>query len=149
MLFRSVLDDAAQAINHVMRGDDLLPSTALQIHLQALLGLPTPAYLHLPLVVGTDGRRLAKRHGDTRLAQFRENGVTGARVVGFLAHRGKLIDRDDAITAAELLSQCRGALNNPAPGMLDVLNFFKRTIPAAPLVLTTEEIQLTLQKPCG
>ena len=70
----------------VVRGDDLLPSTARQILLHEALDLaPLPAYTHLPLVVGEDGRRLAKRHGDTRLQKYRDDGVRPERIVGLLA----------------------------------------------------------------
>jgi glutamyl-tRNA synthetase len=58
-----VVDDAFQGIEEVVRGDDLLESTPRQVLLQRLLGLPTPAYAHVPLVRGPDGERLAKRHG--------------------------------------------------------------------------------------
>jgi len=56
-----VVDDAAQGVGEVVRGDDLAGSTPRQILLQRLLGLPTPRYAHVPLVLGPDGRRLAKR----------------------------------------------------------------------------------------
>jgi glutamyl-Q tRNA(Asp) synthetase len=56
-----VVDDAEQAVNHVVRGADLLDSTARQIHLQHLLGLPTPAYLHFPVVTNVAGQKLSKQ----------------------------------------------------------------------------------------
>ncbi len=58
-----VVDDAAQGITHVVRGEDLADNTARQILLQRALGLPTPAYLHTPLVLATDGRKLSKQNG--------------------------------------------------------------------------------------
>jgi len=81
-----VVDDARQGITHIVRGDDLLPSTHRQIILQEQLQLdPPPAYFHLPLVVGDDGRRLAKRHGDTRIDYYRNQGAGRERVLGLLA----------------------------------------------------------------
>jgi glutamyl-tRNA synthetase len=80
-----VVDDAADGVTDVLRGDDLLSSTPRQAALQALLGLPRPAYAHVPLVVGSDGTRLAKRHGAVSLAELRDAGVAPARVVGSLA----------------------------------------------------------------
>lgn len=81
-----VVDDARQGITQVVRGDDLLSSTPRQMLLYDRLNLgPLPAYTHLPLVVGPDGRRLAKRHGDSRLAHYRAQGVAPERVVGLLA----------------------------------------------------------------
>jgi glutamyl-tRNA synthetase len=81
-----VVDDAAFGVTEVLRGDDLLASTPRQLLLHDALGLRSPAYLHVPLVVGEDGRRLAKRHGDTSLRRFREAGVAAEVLVGYLAH---------------------------------------------------------------
>ena len=58
-----VVDDAAQGISHVVRGQDLADNTARQIVLQRALGLPTPHYLHTPLVLGTNGEKLSKQNG--------------------------------------------------------------------------------------
>ncbi len=58
-----VVDDAAQGITHVVRGEDLADNTARQILLQRALGLPTPAYLHTPLVLGDNGEKLSKQNG--------------------------------------------------------------------------------------
>jgi glutamyl-tRNA synthetase len=85
----TVIDDSRQGVDQVVRGDDLLASTARQLllyeRLEAIVGASRPRYTHLPLVVGEDGRRLAKRHGDTRLDAYRKAGVAPERVVGLLA----------------------------------------------------------------
>jgi glutamyl-tRNA synthetase len=65
-----VVDDADQGVDQVVRGDDLIDSTPRQILLARLLGLPQPAYAHVPLVLGPDGQRLAKRHGAVTLADL-------------------------------------------------------------------------------
>ncbi len=80
-----VADDAAMGITEVIRGDDLLAATHRQLHLYHALGLTPPAFIHVPLVVSADGRRLAKRHGDTRLAAIRAAGVAPETIVGVLA----------------------------------------------------------------
>lgn len=78
------LDDAAQGITDVVRGRDLFDATHVHRLLQALLDLPTPAYHHHELLVGEDGRRLAKRHGAPTLAAMRADGVDGAEVAAAL-----------------------------------------------------------------
>ncbi len=64
-----VVDDAAQGIGEVVRGDDLLDSTPRQLFLARALGVSEPAHAHVPLVLGADGARLAKRHGDVTLRE--------------------------------------------------------------------------------
>jgi glutamyl-tRNA synthetase len=80
-----VVDDADDGVTTVVRGADLLTSAARQRALGRALGLPPVAYGHLPLVVGPDGRRLAKRHGDTRLAALRARGVTPDEIWAWIA----------------------------------------------------------------
>jgi glutamyl-Q tRNA(Asp) synthetase len=67
-----VIDDAAAGVNQVVRGADLLASTPRQIHLQHLLGVPTPDYFHLPLVTGPDGSKLSKRDNAVSLVSGRD-----------------------------------------------------------------------------
>ncbi len=74
------LDDAAQGVTDVVRGDDLFAATDVHRLLQALLGLPTPRYHHHPLMLGADGERLAKRTGAPSLAALRERGEDGLKV---------------------------------------------------------------------
>jgi glutamyl-tRNA synthetase len=79
-----VVDDAAQGVTHVLRGDDLLSSTPRQMLLQQLLGLPHPTYTHVGLVYGPDGQRLAKRHGAVTLPELLALGWTPATLLATL-----------------------------------------------------------------
>jgi glutamyl-tRNA synthetase len=98
-----VADDHAMGVNEVVRGDDLLPSAFRQLELYHAFGWPPPTYAHVPLVVGSDGRRLAKRHGDTRLSVIREAGLGPQKLIGLLAWSCRLRPRPDATSARELL----------------------------------------------
>jgi glutamyl-tRNA synthetase len=118
-----VVDDAAMDVTEVIRGDDLLPSTPRQLLLYRALGWPPPQFAHVPLVVGPDGRRLAKRHGDTRLATLRAAGVASESLIGLLAWSCGWLDRITPISPRELLPFFR----------LDA-------IPRRPFVLTPEHI---------
>lgn len=74
------LDDAAMGITHVLRGQDLRAATDIHRLLQALLDLPTPVYVHHPLLMGPDGKRLAKRSGSIALAELRDQGIDPLRL---------------------------------------------------------------------
>ncbi len=80
-----VVDDAADGVTDVVRGDDLLTSAPRQAALAGLLGLDVPAYAHVPLLLGPDGARLAKRHGAVAVAELRERGIEADVLVGRLA----------------------------------------------------------------
>jgi glutamyl-tRNA synthetase len=116
-----VVDDAHHGVTEVVRGDDLVTSTPRQLHLYRALGLRAPAFWHVPLVVGPDGRRLAKRHGDTRLSAPRRARVSAESVVGLLAWSCGWIDRIVPIHARELFGLFRW-----------------ESIPTSPLVLTPD-----------
>jgi glutamyl-tRNA synthetase len=89
-----VVDDAAAGVTDIIRGDDLLESAARQIRLRRLLGLNSDiTYYHLPLVVGHDGLRLAKRHGDTKLATYIAAGVSANRMLGLLGFWSGLLEK--------------------------------------------------------
>lgn len=95
-----VVDDARQGVTDIVRGDDLLRSTPRQLLLMRMLGLFDPMrYYHVPLVRGHDGHRLAKRHGDTRLTYYRQQGVGADRIVGLLACWCGIIDSPRPMSA--------------------------------------------------
>lgn len=96
-----VVDDAATGITHVLRGDDLLPSTPRQLQLYGALGLSPPRFAHVPLLLGEDGKRMAKREGASAIAELRERKVPAARVIGLLAKWSGIGD-GAPVTAAEL-----------------------------------------------
>jgi glutamyl-tRNA synthetase len=80
-----VVDDHLQGVTQVVRGDDLVASTPRQLHLQRLLGFPHPRYGHVPLVIGPDGQRLAKRHGAVTLDDLSDRGLEDVVVLELLA----------------------------------------------------------------
>lgn len=130
-----VIDDIRQGVTDVVRGSDLIPSTARQIllyHALQALGLrdpltPLPHWWHLPLVLGPDGRRLAKRHGDTRVAWYREHGVSAEKIIGMLGHLSGISDTPIAMTAADFRNR-----------------FDLRLLPAKPVTFTPEMHQWLL-----
>ncbi len=102
-----VVDDADLGVTEVIRGDDLVPSTPRQLLLYQALGLAPPRFVHVPLVVGPDGRRLAKRHGDTRLSSLREAGARAEALLGLLAWSCGWLDRIEPVSARDLITRFR------------------------------------------
>ena len=97
-----VVDDGAMGVTQVVRGSDLLDSTPRQLWLQEVLGLPHPAYGHVPLLLAPDGRRLAKRDRDLELGQLRET-YAAPELVGRLAFAAGLLPEYAPVTPRELL----------------------------------------------
>lgn len=119
-----VVDDAATGVTEVVRGDDLVPSTPRQLLLYRALNLEAPRFVHVPLVVGPDGRRLAKRHGDTRLATLRQAGVKAEALVGLLAWSCGWLAEIRPIASGELLER-----------------FQLTSLPRGPFVLRAEHLE--------
>ena len=118
-----VVDDHEMNVSHIVRGADLLESTARQLLLLNALypEQPRPTYIHLPLIIGEDGRRLAKRHGDSRLSHYRSMGVTVERILALLA-RWIGMDIEGDVTLAEM-----------------VRRFDLSRVPRAPIVFTQND----------
>jgi glutamyl-tRNA synthetase len=100
-----VVDDGAQGIGEVVRGDDLLDSTPRQLWLADRLALDRPSFAHVPLVLGPDGARLAKRHGAVTLADRLEQGETAAEVRARLAASVGLATGAERPSPAELVAR--------------------------------------------
>ena len=118
-----VVDDEAQGVGEVVRGDDLLASTPRQLHLAGLLGLSAPGYAHVPLVLAPDGSRLAKRHGAVTLADRAALGHSSGRVLADLAVSVGLASSGESVTVDRLLAR-----------------FEPDALPRAPWVLSPDEV---------
>lgn len=99
-----VVDDIAMQISEVVRGDDLLSSTPRQLALYRALGAPAPHFVHVPLLLGPDGRRLSKRHHAPSIGEYRANGVSAPYIIGWLAASLGLIERAEAVHPRELVA---------------------------------------------
>ncbi len=103
----AVVDDAAMGITEVVRGADLLDSTARQIQLFRALGAPAPAFAHLGLVLNADGEKLSKRDAGLTLAALRERGLSPETVCGVLAHSLGIVETPEPIAARALIPRFR------------------------------------------
>lgn len=86
--FAVVVDDYEIKISHVIRGEDHIPNTPKQILIQRALGIPSPIYAHLPLILGSDRSKLSKRDGATSINEYKKDGYLPEAVVNFMALLG-------------------------------------------------------------
>ncbi len=100
------VDDGEAGVTEVVRGTDLLSSAPRQMYLQELFGFPQPRYAHVPLLVAPDGRRLSKRDKDMDLGQLRKY-ITAEKLLGTLAYSAGLTDKNQSISARELVQEFR------------------------------------------
>lgn len=100
-----VVDDGLMGVNQVVRGRDLLGSSARQVYLARLLGLTAPAYGHVPLLTAPDGRRLSKRDQDLDLGALRQRGISSRRIVGALAAAAGIAQKGEEVSPEELLGR--------------------------------------------
>ena len=117
-----VVDDAAMAIEEVVRGDDLLASTPRQLLLADLLGAPRPRYAHLPLVLGKSGQRLAKRDGPIAsgsVRALREAGMSSVQIIGRLAATLGLCPPGEERAPSALLHNFTFAQLHKDPALVD------------------------------
>ena len=103
-MFAAVFDDVDMGITHVIRGEDLFPSTPKQVRVFAALGrTDPPAFAHLPLLIGEDGRKLSKRRDAVAVETFREQGFLPEALVNYIALLGwSLDDHTEHFTLADL-----------------------------------------------
>lgn len=98
------VDDALMGVNQVVRGCDLLSSTAMQLYLYRLLGFEPPSFFHVPLLTAADGRRLAKRDGDLELSVLRRHFGSAEPIIGWLAYLAGQLKKPEPITPTALLT---------------------------------------------
>jgi glutamyl-tRNA synthetase len=119
-LFANPFDDIAMGITHVIRGEDLLPSTPRQLAVYAAFDAAPPTYAHLPMVLGTDRKKLSKRHGAISVEEFRDRGFLAQALLNYMALVGwSYDDHTTVMTVPELVERFSLERVNPSPGVFD------------------------------
>lgn len=101
--FCVVVDDGDMGITHVIRGDDHLNNTPKHIQMMEALGIPLPAFAHLPMILGSDGSKLSKRHGAVNVLEYREQGYLSAAVLNYLVRLGWSHGDQEVFTLDEMI----------------------------------------------
>lgn len=114
-----VVDDAAQGVDQVVRGDDLLDTTPRQVLLAHLLGIDPPRYLHVPLVLGPDGERLSKRHGSVTLTDLAATGKRSEQILAMIAGSLGMVDLDGGVSIEDICERLDPAAIPREPWIFD------------------------------
>ena len=117
--FAVVVDDSDMGITHVVRGDDHLNNTPRQLNIIDALGLQAPQYVHLPMILSSDGSRLSKRHGALSVLEYRDAGFLPEAVLNYIARLGWSHGDQEIFTIGELVSSFDLAHVNRAPAGFD------------------------------
>jgi glutamyl-tRNA synthetase len=118
--FASPLEDVWDGITHVIRGDDHIPNTPKQLNIIRAVGADVPVYAHVPMIFGTDGKKLSKRHGAQAVEEFREAGYLPETMLNFLALLGWAPDGETTLMRQDKLIE-RFSLErvSPSPSQFD------------------------------
>jgi glutamyl-tRNA synthetase len=103
--FATVVDDALMGITHIIRGDDHLSNTPRQVMVYEAMGKPVPAFAHVSMILGPDGKKLSKRHGATSVEEYREQGYDAEALVNYLALLGWSLDGETTIVPRDVLAR--------------------------------------------
>ena len=133
--FAVVVDDADEGVTHVIRGEDHIANTPRQILLQRALGLPLPAYAHLPLILSSDRTKLSKRKGAKALTEYRDQGILPEAMLNYLAFLGwnpgderEYLSRDELIEAFDLTRIQKGSAIFDETKLLSVNQHWMRAL---------------------
>lgn len=133
--FAVVVDDADENVTHVIRGGDHISNTARQMLIQRALGLPTPLYAHLPLILDSNHKKLSKRTGAKALTEYRDLGILPEALLNYLAFLGwnpgderEYLSRDELIEAFDLARVQKGSAIFDEVKLLSVNQYWMRKL---------------------
>lgn len=146
--FCVVVDDIDMGITHVIRGDDHVNNTPRQINIMQALGAQLPAFAHVPMILGDDGKRLSKRHGAVSVMQYRDDGILPEALLNYLVRLGWSHGDQEVFSREEMVELFRLEDVNRAASVFNTekllwLNqhYLKSTDPAALAPLLAEQLR--------
>lgn len=135
--FSVVVDDIDMKITHVIRGDDHLTNTPRQINIYAALGAALPAFAHVPMILGDDGKRLSKRHGAVSVLQYRDEGFLPQALLNYLVRLGwshgdqEIFSREELVELFDITDVNKASSIFNTEKLLWLNQYYMKTLPAA------------------